>query len=227
MFTISQSCRPETRRVPWQRVAQPANTAIRGPLPMLNAYRGIRGRELMPASSSYTAVTATAMQMWDSAGPPHNESTLRRANAGVFLPSAFRRAHRSLATSARRGPPVVFYYSRRILVTPLPRRARHLMKCHRCPTNCRVKCRRLLIPRLFLQLRGRGISILRDGMRCEWCRVATWTIKLHIREGKRKQFPRATMFRLRSRGVHVKMYILYLILISWKYTAISLSILVS
>lgn len=115
-------------------------------------------------------------------GPPHNESTLRRVSAGVllslslFLPLSrpgifFFRFYQllslgallSLATSLSfLFIPVVF-----ALLSPLPSAAeRHSMKCHRCPTDCRVKCRRLLIPRLFL--RSRGISTLRDGMRRRW-----------------------------------------------------------
>lgn len=60
-------------------------------------------------------------------GPPRNESTLRRA----AFPSTF-------STS----PPA------RSVFLSVAGHERHLMKCHRCPTDRRAKCRRLPIPRL-------------------------------------------------------------------------------
>lgn len=158
------SRRPET-----QRVVGVFSQPIRGPLPMLNACRGVRGRELMPASSSYTAAIATAMQMRDSAGPPHNESTLLRA---ACTPACIfhHRGSSHPRSLARHGPPVVFFFIIPTVISPLPRRARHLMKCHRCPTDCRVKCRRLLIyPASSSRLRGlfdfarRNAAIAREG----------------------------------------------------------------
>lgn len=82
----SSSSAPETHRVSRRDTARGSRTVgehgdSRGPLPMLNARRGIRGRELMPASSSYTAATATANANAGFRGPPHNESTLRRASS--------------------------------------------------------------------------------------------------------------------------------------------------
>lgn len=147
---------------------------------MLNARCGIRGRGLMLASSSCTAATATAMQMRQIPRDHHIMNPLCATNTGrrVSLPlfffflsqpfpsAASRCAHCSL--ECRRPSPFLLFPSAstrcRSLAAPSAAK-RHLMKCHRCPTDCRVKCRRLLIPRLFLQRRSRGISTLRDGMR--------------------------------------------------------------
>lgn len=122
----------------------------------------------MPASSSYTAATATANANAGFRGPPHNESTLRRASADrhasaavsdlFFSPSLAiggfsLRRHRALL-SRRPSSFLLFSQSRCSFTAHERERERHLMKCHRCPTDCRVKCRRLLIPRLFLRPRG-------------------------------------------------------------------------
>lgn len=99
----------------------------REPLPMLNARRSIRGRELMPASSSCARDRVGPLprckRAQDSADYPHNESTLRRAISPVYLPlssplvslsalasvSATSRARIDSLTATRR-----FYYSRRL-----------------------------------------------------------------------------------------------------------------
>lgn len=150
---------------------------------MLNARRGIRGRGLMPASSSCTAATATAdANAVDSADrrrimnplcaarrAPRTGAFLSRGRALFFFlpPLAARRRllvarialSLSFSLSARRRV-VHFYYSRRLVCSldSVERaRVQHLMKCHRCPTDCRgVKCRRLLIPRLFLPVAQRA-----------------------------------------------------------------------
>lgn len=134
---------------------------FRGPLPMLNARCGIRGRGLMSASSSRTAATATAMQMRQIPRDHHIMNPLCAANTGrrvslSFLSSFSLDRCISLGALLSRVPPslTVFIIPAstrcRSLVAPSAAK-RHLMKCHRCPTDCRVKCRRLLIPRLFLQ----------------------------------------------------------------------------
>lgn len=153
------------------------SAAIRGPLPMLNVRGGIRGRGLMPASSSCTTATATAMQMRQIPRDHHIMNPLCATNTGrrvsppffssqSFPSAASRCAHCSL--ECRRPSPFLLFPSASTRCRSLAASStakRHLMKCHRCPTDCRVKCRRLLIPRLFLQRRSRGISTLRDGMR--------------------------------------------------------------
>lgn len=154
------------------------SAAIREPLPMLNVRRGIRGRGLMPVSSSYTTATATAMQMRQIPRDHHIMNPLCATNTGrrvslllffssqSFPSAASRCAHCSL--ECRRPSPFLLFPSASTRCRSLAAFSagkRHLMKCHRCPTDCRVKCRRLLIPRLFLQHRSRGISTLRDGMR--------------------------------------------------------------
>jgi len=144
---------------------------------MLNARRGIRGRELMSVSSSRARARARPRRgryrdanARDSADHPHNESTLRREILPVRLSLAF---SLSLSLSLSRAVSVGFRlgFSRRVSLSlflslsfstppPPPRRfyycrrlpeRRYLMKCHRCPTDRRrVICRRFLIPCPFL-----------------------------------------------------------------------------
>lgn len=62
---------------------------FRGPLPMLNARCGIRGRGLMSASSSRTAATATAMQMRQIPRDHHIMNPLCAANTGRRVSLSF------------------------------------------------------------------------------------------------------------------------------------------
>lgn len=94
------------------------SAAIRGPLPMLNARYGIRGRGLMLASSSCTATTATAMQMRQIPRDHHimnplcARNTGRRVSLSLFFfsfPSAASHAHCSL--ECRRPSPFLLFPS--------------------------------------------------------------------------------------------------------------------
>lgn len=124
------------RKRPVGALAVSGHGRFRGPLPMLNARRGIRGRGLMSASSSCTAATATAMQMRQIPRDHHIMNPLCAANTGrrvslsflfLFSLNRFHRLHfaaRIALSSA--AVPHRFYYSRPHphAVAPLPRRAR-------------------------------------------------------------------------------------------------------
>lgn len=111
------------------------SAAICGPLPMLNVRRGIRRRGLMPrVLFVYDRDCYRDANAADSAGPPHNESTLRHEHrpacfsaAFFFLLNRFHRLHLAarIALSSA-AVPHRFYYSRPHLhaVAPLPRWAR-------------------------------------------------------------------------------------------------------
>ena len=138
-------------------------------------------------SSSCTTATATAMQMQQIPRDHHIMNPLCAVNIGRRVSLLLFSLSLSLSLSlssqpfpsvtscmyallseCRRPSPFLLFPSastRCRSLAALGAAKRHLMKCHRCPTDCRVKCRQLLIPRLFLQRRGRGISTLRDGMR--------------------------------------------------------------
>lgn len=111
------------------------NDPRRGPgiaaWPMLNGHRGAPGRKLMLASSSYIAARLLPLRrVPDSAGH-------RVMNPLCAVPR-FLRLFRFVSPPV----PLTLFLSLR------GSHERHLMKCHRCPTDRRAKCRRLLIPRL-------------------------------------------------------------------------------
>lgn len=112
-------------------------------LPMLNGCHDRPGRKLMPASTSYIASRLLPQcKCRDSAGRRiMNPLCAERRFYGAFF--------------ARFHVPPLFLSLRHAACPRSPVRRctprscdRHLMKCHRCPTDCQAKCRRLPIPRL-------------------------------------------------------------------------------